>query len=209
MARVAVVDSLALGDRSPGELAELLRLPTNLLAHHLKVLEDVGVVARSRSEHDRRRTYVRLLPDALAGLAAGPASGPLTDARRVVFVCTANSARSQLAAAGWRELVGSEATSAGTAPADRVHPGAVAAAARHGLDLSGATTARLDDVLTADDLLVSVCDHAYERLDATARRTAVHWSVPDPVPTGTAEAFDTALDDLLGRVHHLAARGTS
>jgi len=212
-ARVQMVDALALSDRSPGELGSLLRLPTNLLAHHLNLLERVGAVARIRSEHDRRRTYVRLVPDALAGVAAVPSAvadrlAELTDGR-VVFACTANSARSQLAAASWRQLTGGEAASAGTEPADRVHPGAVAAARRHGLDLRGASTARLDDVLTAEDLLVAVCDHAYESLHRTAARGLVHWSVADPVPLNSLEAFDAAFSDIVGRIRYLAARGTT
>jgi protein-tyrosine-phosphatase/DNA-binding HxlR family transcriptional regulator len=212
-ARVQMVDALALSDRSPGELGSLLRLPTNLLAHHLNVLERVGAVARTRSEHDRRRTYVRLVPGALAGVAAVPSAvadrlAELTDGR-VVFACTANSARSQLAAASWRQLTGGEAASAGTEPADRVHPGAVAAARRHGLDLRGASTARLDDVLTAEDLLVAVCDHAYESLHRTAARGLVHWSVADPVPLNSLEAFAAAFSDIVGRIRYLAARGTT
>src|SRR6266568_4416489 len=94
-ARLAVVDELLVGDRSPGELAEALGLPSNLVAHHLKVLAEAGVVARSRSEADRRRTYLRLVPEALAELV--PAA--VLTAPRVIFVCTHNSARSQLAAA--------------------------------------------------------------------------------------------------------------
>ncbi len=210
-ARVAVVDALHPGDRSPGELAALLGLPTNLLAHHLNVLERAGVVARSRSEHDGRRTYVRVCPDALARLDAPPPGGQAASRRRVVFVCTHNSARSQIAAAGWRQLGGHDAASAGTRPVARVHPGAVAAADRRGLDLAGATTAHLDDVLRPGDLLVAVCDHAYEQLDPRADgtdRPVLHWSVPDPVPAGTADAFDRALDDIVERVHRLAPRST-
>jgi len=216
-ARLAVVDALRLGDRSPTELAGALGLASNLLAHHLAVLSRAGVVDRLRSEADRRRTYVRLRWDALDGVLGLP--GPDADAdsaadpdRRVVFVCTHNSARSQIAAAGWLRLVGRAAASAGTHPAERVHPGAVAAAARHGLDLTGATTAHLDDVLRPDDLLVAVCDHAYERLDPRppgTDRSILHWSVPDPVPVGTADAFDRALDDLVGRVHRLAPRSST
>ncbi|MFF5173352.1 hypothetical protein ACFY3U_12020 [Micromonospora sp. NPDC000089] len=70
--------------------------PTNLVAHHVKVLTGAGLVVRSRSEGDRLRTYLRLRPAALAALT--PAS--LTGVSRVVFVCTRNSACSPLAAAG-------------------------------------------------------------------------------------------------------------
>ncbi|MDZ7732130.1 MAG: hypothetical protein U5R31_02625 [Acidimicrobiia bacterium] len=73
-------------------------MPTNLLAHHLAVLERAGLVRRDTSSGDRRRRYVRLDDRALDGLAPRPSQPPPT---RVVFVCTHNSARSQLAAALW------------------------------------------------------------------------------------------------------------
>src|SRR6478609_9967241 len=69
--RLAIVDRLALGDASPGELAEAVGLGSNLLAHHLKVLEDAGVIRRVRSEGDRRRSYVQLrLDDPIVWAAA-------------------------------------------------------------------------------------------------------------------------------------------
>src|ERR1700729_1483518 len=98
-ARLAITDALADGDASPSDLAGMLAMPSNLLAHHLRVLEGAGIVARHRSEGDRRRSYLRLLPGSLDTLA-GP---PTRVARRVLFVCTANSARSHLAAALWRQ----------------------------------------------------------------------------------------------------------
>src|SRR3954451_12870522 len=120
--RLAIVDDLTTSDRSPHELQIRHDIPSNLLAHHLDVLEAAGLIERSRSSGDGRRRYVHLLPGALdrtrppGRLAAQP---PL-------FVCTANSARSQLAAALWESLTDTPAASAGTHPADRVHPGAIA-----------------------------------------------------------------------------------
>src|ERR1043166_7903321 len=96
-ARLAMADILATGDASPGEIGAHLGMPTNLVAHHLGVLADAGVIERRRSEHDRRRRYLQLRPRALAALHPPRLSAP----RRVVFVCTRNSARSQLAAALW------------------------------------------------------------------------------------------------------------
>src|SRR5215470_269397 len=142
-ARLAIVDRLLLGDASPSELGQALGLASNLLAHHVKLLEQAGVVLRSRSEGDHRRTYLRLRPDVLAGLV--PASA--VSAPRVVFVCTHNSARSQLAAALWRHRSQVPAASAGTRPARHVHPLAVAAAREHGLSLDRASTAHIDAVL--------------------------------------------------------------
>lgn len=197
-ARLAIVDELTAGDRSPGELAAALGVPTNLLAHHVKVLAAAGVVRRSRSEADRRRTYLRLVPTALAGLLPAP----LLPAPRVVFVCTRNSARSQLAAALWAARSPVRVASAGTRPAPRVHRRAVATARRHGLSLAGAGTAQLRDVAAPGDLLVAVCDAAYEEIGPIPAR--LHWSVPDPVPAGTAAAFERAYDDLADRVDRLA-----
>src|ERR1700756_5277700 len=116
-ARLAITDALADGDASPSELAELLAMPSNLLAHHLRVLEATGLVTRHRSEGDRRRTYLRLVPGVVDALT-GP---PGRVARRVLFVCTANSARSHLAAALWRRASAVPAVSAGTRPAARIH----------------------------------------------------------------------------------------
>ncbi len=198
--RLAIVDRLVLGDVSPGELAEALDLPTNLLAHHLKVLERAGVVERVRSEGDRRRTYVRLLSAAVADVAVPP----LRTAPRLVFVCTHNSARSQLAVAAWARASRVPATSAGTHPAERVHPGAVAAARRHRLRLGRGRTAHVDAVVRPDDLVIAVCDNAHEEL-ASRAPARLHWSVPDPVRTGADEAFDHALTLIEDRVSRLAA----
>jgi len=200
--RLAIVDHLAAGDRSPSELGRAVGLGSNLLAHHLRVLEDAGVTERRRSQGDGRRSYVTLGPDAFAGLLpTGGTAQLLGEARRVVFVCTANSARSQLATATWRRLSTLPSTSAGTRPAATVAPGAVACARRHGLDLDGAAPRHLDEVLRKGDLVISVCDNAHEELDGL---DTLHWAVPDPVPAGTARAFDAAVDELTRRTATLA-----
>lgn len=195
-ARLAIVDRLVLGDASPGELSRALGMPSNLLAHHVKQLEQAGMVERSRSEGDHRRTYLRLRPAALAHLAPEG----VVQAPRVVFVCTHNSARSQLAAALWGRRSSVPSASAGTEPAEQVHPRAVAAAREHGLSLVKARTAHVDEVLRPDDLVVAVCDNAHEQLDVDR----LHWSVPDPSRTGTDQAFDRAFTDLADRVDRLA-----
>jgi protein-tyrosine-phosphatase/DNA-binding HxlR family transcriptional regulator len=198
-ARLAAVDELVAGDRSPSELGEALGLASSLLAHHLKVLQEAGVLTRGRSEADRRRTYLRLVPSALTGLVPAAAVLP---AGRVVFVCTHNSARSQLAAALWARRSRVPAASAGTRPAARLHRRAVSTARRHGLSLDAASTHHVEDVVEPDDLVVAVCDLAYEELGA--RRVRLHWSVPDPVRAGTAEAFEHAYRELEQRVDRLA-----
>ncbi|MGW1449656.1 ArsR/SmtB family transcription factor, partial [Micromonospora sp. NPDC002411] len=69
-ARLAIVDALTLGDASPGEIAHTLDLPTNLVAHHVKVLTEAGLVVKGRSEGDKRRTYLRLRPGSAQPTAA-------------------------------------------------------------------------------------------------------------------------------------------
>ncbi len=196
--RLAVVDLLAVGDAAPSELQAILGLPSNLLAHHLSVLERAGVLKRARSEGDGRRTYVRLHMSALDQLQ----SVPTRPAPRVVFVCTHNSARSQLAAALWRRRSEVPTTSAGTHPAERVHPGALAAARRHGIALRGARPVRFEAVASAGDLVVAVCDNAHEELPNSTPR--LHWSVPDPARSGTDAAFDEAMAQLTDRIDRIA-----
>lgn len=198
-ARLAIVDGLLLGDASPTELSRALGIPSNLLAHHLALLEQAELITRARSEADQRRMYVRLNPGALADRTPDTAR----IAPRVVFVCTSNAARSQLAAALWRRRSTLPAASAGTAPAARVHPRAIAVAGRHGLDLARARTRSLDQVLSSDDLLIAVCDNAYEHLDSRLT-DRLHWAVPDPVAVGTVAAFEAVLADLSDRVDRLA-----
>lgn len=196
--RLAVVDELALGDKSPGELQKVLGLTSNLMSHHLKVLENAGIVARRRSEGDRRRTYLTL-----ADLSVIEGPTPAIDADRVLFVCTANSARSQLAAAMWAAMSEVPVASAGTQPAEQVAAGARAVAERHDLRLLGAVPQFFADVAGARDLVVAVCDNAYEELGAIID---VHWSIPDPVRSGEPRAFDAAYDELARRVADLAPR---
>jgi protein-tyrosine-phosphatase/DNA-binding MarR family transcriptional regulator len=202
-ARLAIVDRLVPGDASPGELGREMGIATNLLAHHLRVLENAGLISRVHSEGDRRRSYLRLRWEDLQVRAAlGPAATDLVGGRRVVFVCTHNSARSQLAAASWARVTQLPVACAGTHPADRVHPGAVAAGRRHGLRLGRARTAHVDQILRPADLVVAVCDRAHEELGRGLPR--LHWSIPDPVRFGTDEAFDAAYDEIVRRIHTLA-----
>jgi protein-tyrosine-phosphatase/DNA-binding HxlR family transcriptional regulator len=199
VARLQIVDTLRLGDASPSELSTALGMPSNLLAFHLKALEAAGLIHRHRSEGDGRRTYLRLAKEALEDLGIGPLPAP----QRVVFVCTANSARSHLAAALWRQATTIPVASAGTRPAERIDPGAVAVAQRRGLPLDQVRPRHLNEVVTAGDVVVTVCDVAHEELGGLTR---LHWSIPDPVRSGTPAAFDAAYDELATRVLDLAER---
>jgi protein-tyrosine-phosphatase len=198
-ARLQITDTLLTGDASPSELAAMLAMPSNLLAHHLGVLEQAGLITRRRSDGDRRRTYLQLIPGTLDSLAPPPARAAL----RVLFVCTANSARSHLAAALWRQASTVPAASAGTHPAEAIDPGAIAAARRHHLPMRRLRPRHIGDVREASDLVVTVCDLAHEEL---AEAGVVHWSIPDPVPAGDPASFDAALTRLADRVERLVPR---
>jgi ArsR family transcriptional regulator, arsenate/arsenite/antimonite-responsive transcriptional repressor / arsenate reductase (thioredoxin) len=196
--RLRIVDLLAVGDASASELGAAVAIPSNLLAFHLKVLEKAGLVVRQRSEGDARRWYLSLTADAAAVAAAAT---PGTPPRRVVFVCTANTARSHLAAALWRRASRVQAASAGTHPGERIAAGAVDTATRHGLKLPAVAPSLLD--LQDGDLVITVCDRAHEELGDLGW---AHWSIPDPVPEGSPQAFDAAYERLAARVNTLAPR---
>lgn len=199
VARLTVIDELALGDRSPSELQAITGLPSNLLAHHLKVLEAAGMVARRRSEGDRRRTYLTLADASMFGNTVGN----VVPVERVVFVCSANSARSQLAAALWAQASNVPVTSAGTHPAEQIAQGAQAVAKRRSLKLLAATPQQYDSVVDSSDFIIAVCDNAYEEIGSSV---SLHWSIPDPVSQGDDAGFDHAYSELDRRIATLAPR---
>jgi protein-tyrosine-phosphatase len=200
--RLAIVDALAFGDRSPSELAAALDIRSNLLAHHLQTLSHAGLIDTLHSGGDRRRRYVTLRRDALDELHLPPAPQPSL----VLFVCSANSARSPIAAALWRRQSAVPAASAGTHPAQQTHPLAIEAAARAGLDIAADTPRAIDAIEARPDLLITVCDEANEELPNLGDVPRLHWSVPDPVPLGNAEAFEQAVDTLTRRIEALTPR---
>jgi protein-tyrosine-phosphatase len=195
--RLAIVDRLGWTDAAPSQLADSLSLETNLLAHHLAVLEAAGLIERVRSQGDQRRRY-RLRRAALDAIARPY----LLDARRVVFVCTENAARSQLAQAIWNHQHRVPAVSGGTRPAERVHAGALQAARRRGLSLRS-RPAPIPE-LNPTDLVITVCDRANEHLGDTPG-ARLHWSIPDPATSAESTAYDSAAEQLSERIDAIAA----
>lgn len=195
--RLAIVDALRVSDRTPSELQELAELGSNLLAFHLNVLEDAGLIERRRSRGDGRRRYVRLRWEALRAVRT-PLAVPegLT-----LFVCTRNAARSQLAEALWRARTGGEATSAGTRPAAEIDPLARAVAADHGLELAGCAPRGYGEVDSDPDLVVSVCDRARESGLPWAV-PHLHWSVRDPTE-GDRASYERAYGEIERRIDRL------
>lgn len=193
--RLEMVESLGLSDRTTKELAAITGLPGNLLAHHLNVLEENGLVERRVSEGDKRRRYIVLRHEPLRHLLT-PAN---VRAQNVLFVCTHNSARSQFAAALWKQKTGDVAQSAGQEPAASVHPNAVKAASELGVDLNDATPRAYHQIVGSPDLVISVCDRAREgKLNVQAPR--IHWSIPDPVRIGNLAAFRQSFASISERI---------
>ena len=115
----------------------------------------------------------------------------MVDKQRVLFLCTHNSARSQMAEGLLRHLAGDqfEVYSAGT-EATRVRPLAIRAMADLGIDVSGQESKTLDRYLGETfDAVITVCDQANESCPVFAgARSRLHWSFPDPShATGSEE----------------------
>jgi ArsR family transcriptional regulator, arsenate/arsenite/antimonite-responsive transcriptional repressor / arsenate reductase (thioredoxin) len=197
--RLLIVDQLQFGDHTVADLAGLTGMAGNLLAHHLHVLESAGLIERKVSEGDRRQRFITLRRDRLpAEFSEIPAlSGD------VLFVCTHNSARSQFAAAIWKERTGEKAESAGSDPSPAVHPKAVRVAAEYGIDISDARPVGYGQLTRTPFLVVSVCDRARDG-GVPPSKHHLHWSVPDPVASGTLTAFRQAFAEIADRVDQLA-----
>jgi len=221
------------------ELMARVGEPANLVSYHLRRLREHALVRERRSSADARDVYYSLDLDRVAYLyqAAGASlhpglvhdsGGPLRSAapgvapggapapaprRRVLFVCTHNSARSQMAEALLRAQSGGriEAASAGTSPT-ALHPLAIQVLAQQGIDIREQRAKSLAEVgATGWDRLVTVCDLAREACPALPEGVeAQHWSVPDPAAVEGSEearrgAFEAIARDLRTRIRFLVA----
>ena len=195
-ARLAIVDELSVSDRSPRDLGLRLHIPSNLLAHHLETLEKIGLILRSTSSGDARRRYVRLDPTNLHII--GPHR--VSTRKPLLFLCTHNSARSQLAAAIWQARTGQPARSAGTQPSAHIHRQAISAAKRNRIDIRDIAPSALGKI-PRNVQVVTVCDLVHEELRAPLDWW--HWSIPDPVPSGKPKAFDAVIAELEVRVNQV------
>ncbi|MCU0466198.1 MAG: helix-turn-helix domain-containing protein [Anaerolineae bacterium] len=207
------------GDQRVFELADYLGQPQNIVSYHLKKLRDAGLIHARRSEADSRDQYYRLDMAALrqqyqaAGLTLHPAlvGDTVTNTSprpmRVLFVCTHNAARSQMAEGLTRHLSGGrvKSHSAGSHPLS-VHPDALTVMTERGVDLSDHTPNHLSDYAGQHfDAVITVCDRAREvcpTFDGGAQ--VQHWSLPDPlaIPERAArlDALRAIADELVGRI---------
>ncbi len=208
--RWSVLTRLARSDYRVQELVAFLQLPQNLVSYHLRQLRAGNLVTERKSSADERSVYYSLnleqfralyvqagsqLHPALAGIPVSLSeehTGPHTPLR-VLFLCTENSARSQMAEALLRHLSHGtiEAFSAGSHPAAQVHPLAVQVMERTDLDMSRAYPKHFDSFLGQHfDALVTVCDRVREVCPVFPDDPeCIHWSFPDPaLVEGSEEA---------------------
>jgi len=225
--RWQLLTELARSDRAVRELTRLIGEPQNLVSYHLSKLREGRIVVARQSSADRRDTYYGLdlahINTLLAaaggaihpGLRLDPALRGDTKLRpmKVLFLCTGNSARSQMAEALAVAQSGGavEAHSAGSHPKP-LHPNALRAMREdHGLDLS-AHRSKHQDIYAEQhfDLVVSLCDKVREVCPHfPGQPETIHWSIPNPA-TGEADdvtypLFQQTATELATRISYLLA----
>jgi protein-tyrosine-phosphatase/DNA-binding transcriptional ArsR family regulator len=225
--RWRLLSELARSDRRVGELCELAGQRQSLVSYHLRQLRDGGLVSARRSLADGRDTYyvlelVRcgdLLVSAGASLHPGLASavGSHPDQGHglaqacVLFLCTGNSARSQMAEALATQMSAGavRAASAGSHPKP-LHPNAVRVMRERGIDLAGGRSKHLSEFTGRRfDYVISLCDRVREVCpEFPGTPQAIHWSVRDPArepgtDKQTLPAFERTAAELGTRIGFL------
>jgi protein-tyrosine-phosphatase len=232
--RWRLIQALAHSDRRGRELVRILRQPQNLVSYHLKQLARQKLVSEHRSAADGRDVYFSLqlqqvsrllsesgraihpgLGDAehSAGAVSDPdsaAADPSVPSARVLFLCTHNSARSQMAEGILRHLSRGrvEVFSAGTEPG-HIHPVAVQVMQQRGISLEGQRSKHLSEFTGQRfNYVITVCDLARETCPIfPGKPEQIHWSFPDPsaVAKGAAqlEAFERIATELTTRISFL------
>jgi len=228
--RWQLVTELARSDRRVGELTRLTGDAQNLVSYHLRELRDAGLVSSRRSSFDGRDTYYRLelsrcceLLNTVSftlhpGLELKVSNAVVRKRRRgtgtVLFLCTGNSARSQMAEVLLEHLSGHtiQARSAGSHPKP-LHPNAIRAMAERGLDISRCTSKHLGQFTgTRFERVITLCDKVREVCpEFPGTPASVHWSMADPAAQGTNDEesypmFQRTAAELEDRIGYLIAR---
>ena len=224
--RWQILGALAHSDRRVHELVELVGRPMNLVSYHLRLLREAHLVCERRSSADGRDVYYRADLDTLvaqyrlAGTRLHPALDPqpvsvpaaAATPARVLFLCTYNSARSQMAEGLLRHLARAwvEVVSAGSEPST-VHPLALRTMDELGIDIHGQRSKHLDEYRGQQfDYVITVCDQVREICPAFPHQPEqVHWSIADPsdVPGNDQvrlRAFQEAARELSTRIRFLS-----
>ena len=220
---------LAGSDLQVGELTQALDQPQGLVSYHLARLRAGGLVSSHKSSFDGRVVYYRVNLDrcgellAASGAAIHPglcSSGPPTpeqlvvrDRRRisVLFACTGNGTRSQIAEALLRSKAGDtvKVVSAGSHPKP-IHPNAIRVLAERGIDISDAESKPIKQFGSRRfEYAITLCDKVREICpEFPGQRRAMHWSIEDPsrLPGSlhaTMPAFRAVAADLESRIGFL------
>src|SRR4051812_40290006 len=225
--RWRLLHELGRSDRRVGELCALAGQGQSLVSYHLRQLRDAGLVSMRRSAADGRDNYyvldlgrcgellwgagVSLHPALVATPRPRARRGRGAAAARVLFLCTGNSARSQMAEALAEQLSGGalSAASAGSHPKP-LHPNAVRVMRARGIDLAGRRSKHLDE-FTAErfDHVISLCDRVREVCpEFPGGPEQIHWSIPDPArepgaDEDTLPAFERCATELCTRIGFL------
>jgi ArsR family transcriptional regulator, arsenate/arsenite/antimonite-responsive transcriptional repressor / arsenate reductase (thioredoxin) len=221
--RWRLLSELARSDRRVGELCELAGRRQSLVSYHLRQLREGGLVSMRRSAADGRDTYYVIdlprcgeqLLSAGASLHPGLVPAPPRPRRaaiaRVLFLCTGNSARSQIAEALCEQRSGGAvgAASAGSHPKP-LHPNAVRVMRERGIDLAGRRSKHLSEFgRRRFDYVISLCDRVREVCpEFPGGPELVHWSIPDPArepgsDEQTLPAFEATAAELRIRIGFL------
>jgi ArsR family transcriptional regulator, arsenate/arsenite/antimonite-responsive transcriptional repressor / arsenate reductase (thioredoxin) len=229
--RWRLLTELSCSDRQVRELCGRLGQTQSLVSYHLGQLRAGGLVSARRSSADRRDAYYmidlarcgELLAAAGAALHPAMASVPSWPAPvdpsgvlpvRVLFLCTGNGARSQMAQALLEQATGYrvQVFSAGSHP-KRVHPNAVRAMAERGIDISGRRAKHMDEFAGEPfDYVITLCDRVREICpEFPGQHEPVHWSIADPgLEEGTARetypAFQAVAAGLSTRIRFFLHR---
>jgi protein-tyrosine-phosphatase/DNA-binding transcriptional ArsR family regulator len=221
--RWRLLGELARSDLHVAELTRLTGRPQSLVSYHLRRLRTDGLVTARRSSADGREAYYSLdlvrCGDLLAAAGAALHPGlrlaqpalrraPARRRARVLFLCTGNSARSQMAEA-LAERLGVEALSAGSHPKP-LHPNAVRVMRERGIDLRGRRSKHLDELAGRRfAYVVTLCDRVREVCpEFPGARAQAHWSIADPAAEGDSDAatypaFERTAAELETRIPYL------
>jgi protein-tyrosine-phosphatase/DNA-binding transcriptional ArsR family regulator len=215
--RWRILLALSRSDYRVEELVRQIKQPHNLISYHLKRLRLQKLVSERRSSADARDIYYSLNLDQFrqmyvdTGQALHPGvsesvslpqvqtKGSSESPARVLFLCTHNSARSQMAEGLLREMGHNkvEVFSAGTEPSG-IHALAIKVMSGRGIDLSTHRSKHLKEYLGQDfDYVITVCDRVREVCPIfPGEPDHIHWSFPDPAAIqGNLKTQESGFED--------------